>query len=1041
MAKYNKGDKVINASSREKGIIVDVYPPRRGRQMYSVQYSDRINDELSGVLLPDVDMSDPFERIRQNYFNYYTEYLKENTAFKIRSSNNSTISSLKASKTLFRPYQFKPLLKFLESDNRRVLIADEVGLGKTIEAGHIMLELKARNEFRNALVICPKSLINKWATELTEKFGLAFIPIEDKKELIHELKNHNGHVRAVINYDKVRDESDVTQYIIENNIKFSCIVCDESHKLRNSNTHVYAGAKQILLNADSVVLMSATPIMIDEENLFNQLRLLDGEHYDNYEVFANNLQFNKPFVRALSRLNKGDSLPEIAEELENAEVVTYNTINEVTTSSVTTIKSLIPKYRLLERILENLNSGEDTPAMRAKLQYDLAEMSPMNTIFSRTRKKEVETREEQTRRNPHTHIVHLTADESTEYQTQIEDYEEDHAIIDEYGNERKGGFGVVTLRRQLASSVWATASDDTHLNAGRDVYSDKKDSKFDELLNIIGDVFSHGNNKLIVFGIFKKTLKYLKIRLERAGYRCAIMYGGGKMDKNQVLQQFQFDDSIQILLTSEIGSEGLDMQFCNALVNYDLPWNPMVVEQRIGRIDRFGQKSEKINIYNIVVSESILEDIYIRLLNRIGIFRESIGDLEAILDAEIESNGTTETIQDAIKNIERGFYSDKLTPEEALEKQKQIERAIENERLNLKKIEEGLTNSLTNDAYFQNEINKILRNNSYVTERELQAFLQLLLKEALTTCALKQCEEESCVYVLSIPKSDTAVLRRFLENHRPNDVEGQSLFRHFIEKTRDDLEIRITFDQSRAFSDKRLEFINIYHPLIIAGLLYFDKARQETKNTFYFELHRTGLPSSLANGKYILALYKISISRRVFGDKIQENESLYPLLFDIKNDCIIEDRDLTELFMGRAQVDGEYANMEEGFKLDTDVVENLRYDLKEQIYSYVEHYKEDTLLRIENARDMRYQATLQYYESRERSMEAAIRNQEYMVEMFTMMNNDEERKKAERTLPLFRANLRDLKQKKELDLDRISRDPELKVTENIHSINLVNLID
>jgi hypothetical protein len=155
----------------------------------------------------------------------------------------------------------------LNSDNKRILIADEVGLGKTIEAGHIMLELKARGEFHNALVVCPMALCSKWATELNEKFGLDFIEIEKKEMLIHELQHHNGGVLAVINYDKIRETSEILKVIEERNIKFSIIVCDESHKLRNNTTLIYHGAERLLQVSNSVVFMSATPIMIDEYNL------------------------------------------------------------------------------------------------------------------------------------------------------------------------------------------------------------------------------------------------------------------------------------------------------------------------------------------------------------------------------------------------------------------------------------------------------------------------------------------------------------------------------------------------------------------------------------------------------------------------------------------------------------------------------------------------------------------------------------------------------------------------------------------------------
>ena len=182
MAQFSKGDKVIRISSKDKGIIVSIGPcGRGGRQLYKVSFSGVETDELEGNLMPDYNMNDPFERCRNRIYGSFTEFSKINTTFKIRNSNVNTISSLKASKTLFKAYQFKPLLKFLNSDNKRILIADEVGLGKTIEAGHIMLEQKARKEFRNALIICPISLQQKWKEELEDKFGLTFTIVESNK--------------------------------------------------------------------------------------------------------------------------------------------------------------------------------------------------------------------------------------------------------------------------------------------------------------------------------------------------------------------------------------------------------------------------------------------------------------------------------------------------------------------------------------------------------------------------------------------------------------------------------------------------------------------------------------------------------------------------------------------------------------------------------------------------------------------------------------------------------------------------------------------
>lgn len=1038
MSKFNIGDKVINTSTNEKGFIIAVHPPRRGYQFYRVKYSDRENDEKSIDLNPDMDLTDPFERWRHKIYGHYIEYLKGNTAFKIQSTNNSTVSSLKASKTLFKPYQFKPLLKFLNSDNRRLLIADEVGLGKTIEAGHIMLELKARNEFRNALVICPVALREKWATELKEKFGLDFIEIEDKNQFLFELKNHTGTVRAVINYDKIREENDIIKYIEEKNIKFSIIVCDESHRLRNDNTHIYKGAKKLLTHATSVVFMSATPIMLNEENLFNQLKLLDPEIFNNKEVFENNIQLNYPFVRALSSVSSGVPLPIIAKQLSSSEVTTYVKIGDFTLPTRNVIDKYFADYPIFKKIMEDLNSKEDSPKVRARLQHNMSEMSPMNSIFSRTRKRDVTQDWSQAERFLVKMNVDLSADERLEYDTIIDNYVDEHSTYDEYGRLQTGTLGLVTVKRQLASSVWAYKCGEYNSDSDLEWATCQKDVKFDALLTILKKVFENGKNKIIVFAVFKKTLWYLNYRLKKAGYNCIVIHGGSNIDKQEAIHRFQFDDSVQVLLSSEVGSEGLDMQFCNSLVNYDLPWNPMVVEQRIGRIDRFGQESPKVNIYNIVVMDSILEKIYCRLLERIGIFRNSIGDLEAILNSEMEQNGKIISIRDAIKSVDSDFYSDKLSEAEVEKKSAEIERAIENEKLNLKKIEEGLTNTLTNDSYFQQEISKIENNNAYVTSHELYQFVRQMIKEELTTCELIPTKDP-LVFNFIIPKSNPQTLRKFLQRYTPADRDGLQLFQRYTDNIEGELVLKITFDQETAFKDKSITFINLYHPIIQAGVKMFAEKQDPSQCTYFFAMPGSVLPKEIQKHKYILAIYRITVSRVLF-DKPVVTDSLFPILYDLEERNIIEDQDLAEKFMGKAQVNGRYESLEDNYVIDSEIIDDIRYDFKEYVDEYKTGYQQDIQIRIDNSKQLRAEQTTQFYDSRISNLKSNIKNQEWLREQAIIKGDSSAQKSAEGALRLMNSNLSNLQQERDNELERIKKDVQLKVTERVMSINLVQVV-
>ena len=171
MTTFSKGDRVLHTQSKQIGTIVEVCPPRRGNQIYIVDFNGNTDSFLDSDLQPYTVYVDAFSYCKDNQYDSYEDFLLVNTTLKIKNSNDNTISSLMASKTLFKPYQFKPLLKFLNSNNRKILVADEVGLGKTIEAGHIMLELKARGELGSVLIVCPKSLQDKWKNELKSKFS------------------------------------------------------------------------------------------------------------------------------------------------------------------------------------------------------------------------------------------------------------------------------------------------------------------------------------------------------------------------------------------------------------------------------------------------------------------------------------------------------------------------------------------------------------------------------------------------------------------------------------------------------------------------------------------------------------------------------------------------------------------------------------------------------------------------------------------------------------------------------------------------------
>ena len=1049
MGKYNIGNKVIKADSEGHGTIIEVMPPRRGRQLYKVSWGSIVTDELEVNLLPDCVISDPFERCMSGIFGSYSEYSKKNTTFKIRSSNNNTISSLKASKTLFRAYQFKPLLKFLNSPNRRLLVADEVGLGKTIEAGHIMLELKARRELNHVLIVCPKSLQRKWKDELAFKFGLQFKIYESQKDLLADMQEHRVAVHAIINYEKIRmkrqkskDEKkakdempkNIVEFLSQNDFHFSLVLCDEAHKMRNRETQTYKGAEIIMSQANAAVFLTATPVMISTENLYNLLHLLDNTRYYNYQIFDNRLQENRPFVDALTDLNHHVPLPVIAKNLNEAEILTRFFSDEVEIfSHQTTVGKAFADDAMYQEIIQMLN-GEDNSKNRARLQYLISSMSMMNNIFSRTRKREVTTDMSQAERKPHMRKVVLTEEERIEFDRVIEEYKDDNSYTDYWGEEvltQGGALGLVQKKRQVASSVYAYLNTESNLDKGIDEYADYTDAKFEELLRIIDEVFRHGTKKIVIFALFRKTLKYLQIRFKQRGFGTLMIHG---MVENRIdiLDEFKNNPKAHILLSSEVGSEGLDMQFCNSMVNYDLPWNPMVVEQRIGRIDRFGQKSPTVNIYNVIVADSIQEDIYIRLLDRIGIFRGTIGDMEAILDAPLERGGSV-TIQDVYNKLEKELYTSRLTEDEKRRKIAEIELAIANEKESIKHLEEGLDNALTNDAYFKDEINRIQNNNAYVTEIELRNYLESAIRQELTTCSLVRVEND--IYELQLPLSNPRILLNFLTQNQPEGEENATMFRQFRNEIEDKQAIRMTFNQQVAYDNSKLLFMNIYNPIIQACLNYFRKHDDESKTSFCYALSSDDILKK--DTAYYMVVYQMSITRKVLGVP-KRTDSLLPLLYSVDEQRVITEETMIDRIFSRSQTEGMEHNASNR-DIDPEMLQDMRYDFAEEITGQKATRMAEIRLQVESDRQRNEKQTNEYYASMIDNLRRFVRGWESDIEM--LFDVDEKRvQQLQGAIRLAQARIQQMEKEKEDRLTQIREASQIEIGENIVSLNLINII-
>lgn len=686
-----------------------------GGWQYKVLMRGKITQLLESSITPIQDLGDPTAWL-EGELSRAEEFGATLTRAKLEGRFANTIYSFRATRTIFRAYQFKPILKLLQTGKSRILIADEVGLGKTIEAGLVWTELEARKEADRVFVVCPASLVSKWKREMEERFGFELREFDKtaRTEFIekHEKDRLPNRFAYIASIEQLRTW-DGMQFLAEHPVGIDFLVMDEAHSMRNISTKNYATGALMAQLSTAAVFLTATPINLKQQDVLSLTGLLAPEDELDQETAAAQLEPNRYLNQVASMLGKPNPDMHVLRGL----------LEQVTETEFGLLTAERPEFIELESLLgsEELSSAEVIQARRY-----IADLNALATVITRTRKAEVD--EGKTVREAQKVEITWTPEEAEFYRNFLEwckvkaKKQNSHLLFSMQMPLRLASASLAVTREFVLSgaknSTIVKDEDDVNVLQSTSTYDDVSeelitaarnlpegvDSKFEKLREILHDLHL-SNRRAILFTFSKPTLNYLARRLGN-DFRIAILNGDVPHAKrNEIMKQFRAG-GYDFVFANRVASEGLDFEFCSAVINYDLPWNPMEVEQRIGRIDRIGQLEKKILIVNFINEQTVDERIMIRLLERIKIFEETIGELEPIIHSHMKEIWKQLDFDLDLAQIEN--------------KTRQVELAIEEQKTLLNDVSDSASALfVSNDVDIDGLEDELLRSGRYVGQQEL----------------------------------------------------------------------------------------------------------------------------------------------------------------------------------------------------------------------------------------------------------------------------------------------------------------------------------
>ncbi|HRY51429.1 MAG TPA: helicase-related protein [Candidatus Paceibacterota bacterium] len=629
-----------------------------GLYVADVVFESRAGRRLETLPLSRLEKaSSPWDKIQAGQFDNPKDFLLRQLAWQFPLGN--TGGELTNSRTQLLPHQILLTHDVIKMNRRRLLIADEVGLGKTIETGMVIRELIARGEAIRVLILCPAGLIKNWQNELRGCFRLEFevLGIDFNDFAPASWENHN---RVIASIDTVKRP--IRMERILNAPRFDLVIVDEAHHVSRIR---YGKKQQVTMNyrlleglqghTRDLLFLSATPHQGDNFQFWSLINLLDKDLFDSPEgMLRHRSLLNRVMVRRTKR------------EVVDARGKALFVRRQVHTEK---FEPALREQRFYEQLTDYLKTGYEaagvfragrtTSAQRA-IGFVMTAFQKMMSSSPRAIKQALRRR-----------LLVLLAREQIEIEKKRKtNFEPELAtrfmsIQDEMRllareinltggttiNDAEADSYIAQVRQRIVRKLadmeetteWSLDSDE---EGDEGVYADAEipeessrvreliglvpeatDRKFDRLLSVISDLRRENEGeRFIIFTQYRETLEFLRIELAKifGEDRLATIKGGPLEDKIEAAERFWDENGAKFLISTSAGGEGINLQCARVLFNYDLPWNPMAIEQRIGRIHRFGQK-EVAQVYNLIARDTVEERIYALLADKLESVAKAIG--------------------------------------------------------------------------------------------------------------------------------------------------------------------------------------------------------------------------------------------------------------------------------------------------------------------------------------------------------------------------------------------------------------------------------